>query len=300
MNITGHRLRDAEYVKAHASGGSMVPVLIILHDTAGRIEKGSSVNWFKSDDCHTSAHVVVERDGTVTQMVDFNKRAYHAGASEWQGVSNCNTFSIGIEIVNPGKLDKDGRAWFHKKTEAGFKGVKRAKTTAHGDGWWLDYTPEQIEAVTNLCKALVGRYPEIKDITTHWTVSPKRKIDTGPLFPLDAVRREVFTVRGEDAVAEVASVQPAIQKPVTQMTQSSRTVFGALSGILVTVGAFFKDSVAVIVEAAGQIELLSPAMKVASALGFTTERTLFAMGIASLALVLYAKLDDTIKGRVVK
>jgi N-acetylmuramoyl-L-alanine amidase len=295
MNITGHRLRDAEYIKAHASGGAMVPTLIILHDTAGRVEKGSSVNWFKSEDCSTSAHVVIERDGTVTQMVDFNKRAFHAGASEWQGVSNCNAFSIGIEIVNPGKLDKDGRAWFHKKTEAGFTGVKRAKTAAHGDGWWLDYTPEQIEAVTNLCKALIARYPEIQDITTHWTVSPKRKIDTGPLFPLDAVRQEVFTVRGVEP--EIASVQPAIQKPVIQAVQSSRTVFGTL---IATIGATLAAAKEVVTEAASQIVSLAPAKEVLGGFGLTATRIAFIVTAAGLAYALYARLDDAHKGRNVK
>jgi N-acetylmuramoyl-L-alanine amidase len=212
MKIAGHRLCDCEFAPAHASGGAMVPTLIILHDTAGRTENGSSVNWFKSEDCATSAHAVVERDGAITQMVDFNRRAFHAGASEWKGVTNCNAFSIGIEIVNPGKLDNAGRAWFHKKTEAGFAGARRVKTVAHGDGWWLDYTPEQIEAVTNLCKALVARYPEIEDITTHWTVSPKRKIDTCPLFPLDALRRDVFAARGEGAVAHVEPAEPDVQQ----------------------------------------------------------------------------------------
>lgn len=276
----------------------MVPTLIILHDTAGRIEKWSSVNWFKSDDCATSAHAVVERDGTITQMVDFNKRAFHAGASEWNGVANCNAFSIGIEIVNPGKLDKDGHAWFHKKTDVGFTGIKRAKTTAHGDGWWLNYTPEQIQAVTNLCKALVARYPQIDDITTHWVVSPRRKIDTGPLFPLDAVRRAVFAARGKEA--EVASVQPAIVKPVAVTVQQSRTVFGALAGLLATVGAYFKDAIAIVVDAAGQIEILSPALKTAAALGITTERAMFAIGVAAVATVIFARLDDARKGANVK
>lgn len=295
MKITGHRLRDCEYVPAHASGGAMAPKIIILHDTAGRVEKGSSVNWFKSEDCSTSAHVVVERDGSVVQMVDFNKRAFHAGASEWKGFDNCNAFSIGIEIVNPGKLDKDGRAWFHKKTEKGFTGTKRAKTVAHGDGWWLDYTPEQIEAVTNLCKALVARYPEIEDITTHWAVSPKRKIDTCPLFPLDDVRLEVFTVRGVEP--EVVSVQPAIQKPVVQAVQSSRTVFGTL---VAGIGAILAAGKEFVAEAASQIGVLAPLREILSGIGMTGAKIALTVTIAGCLYALYAKFDDTIKGWVVK
>ena len=298
MKIVGHRLRDCAYVPANASGGEMAPTLIILHDTAGRVEKGSSVNWFKSPDCPTSAHVVVERDGTTTQLVDFNKKAWHAGASEWNGKANCNAFAIGIEIVNPGLLDKDGRAWFHKKAEKGFAGIKRAKTAMHGDGWWLDYTPEQLEAVTNLCKALVARYPAIEDITTHWHVSPRRKIDTGPLFPLDTVRQEVFTVRGIEP--EIASIEPVIVKPVQATVQGSRTVFGALAAVGASVAGFFKDAIEVVLGAAKEMEILAPASKVASALGLTVANVTFSIAIVALGLVLYARIDDAAKGKNVK
>jgi GH25 family lysozyme M1 (1,4-beta-N-acetylmuramidase) len=110
----------------------------------------------------------------------------------------------------------------------------------------------------------------------------------------------VKSVALEPVVAEIPA--PAVNSTVKQVSdlKGSRTVFGATGGLLAVVGAFFKDAIGVVMEAANQIELLSPAMKVASALGITTERTLFAIGIASLALALYAKLDDTAKGRVLK
>lgn len=295
MKIAAHRLRDAAYVRAHASGGDMIPTLIIIHDTAGRLDKFSSVNWFKSEECTTSAHVVVELDGTITQMVDFNKRAWHAGASEWNGKSNCNTFSIGIEIVNPGKLDKDGRAWFHKKTEKGFTGIKRAKTTAHGDGWWLDYTPEQLAAVTALCKELVTCYPSIDEIVTHWMVSPKRKIDTGPLFPLDVVRQEVFTVDGIEA--DVASVQPAIVKPVQAALQNSRTIFRALAAAVGFIVYVFNETVSIALAAVAQFEALQPVTKLLTAFGISVAGVALVLAFTSLGGVVLARLSDAAKGR---
>lgn len=45
-----------------------------------------------------SAHVFIDRQGTVTQFVPFSRRAWHAGASCFAGRSNCNDFSIGIEL----------------------------------------------------------------------------------------------------------------------------------------------------------------------------------------------------------
>jgi N-acetylmuramoyl-L-alanine amidase len=295
MKIAGHRLSDAPFKQATSFGGEMTPTLVVVHDTAGRVEKGSSVSWFTSPDCNTSAHVVIERDGSITQLVPFNRKAWHAGASEWNGRSGCNNFSIGIEIVNPGKLDKDGRAWFHKKTESGFTGIKRAKTAAHGDGWWLDYTPEQLAAVTALCKELVARYPSITDIVAHWQVSPNRKIDTGPLFPLDTLREEVFTVDGIEP--EIAFVQPEIVKPVASTVQGSRTIFGALAAFGASVAGFFKDAIEVVLEAAKEMEILAPASKVASALGLTVANVTFSIAIVALGLVLYARIDDAAKGK---
>jgi N-acetylmuramoyl-L-alanine amidase len=215
MKITAHKLEGVPFKPAHSSGGAMVPTLIVLHDTAGRLEKGSSVDWFASKDCNTSAHVVVELDGSITQMVAFNKKAFHAGASIWKGREFCNGFSIGIEIVNPGALDAKGKAWFGQR----FDGAEHRATKQHGDHHWLDYTPEQIEAVTALCRALADKY-EIEDIVAHWTISPGRKVDTNPLFPLDQLREAVF----QREVVAVSSAPESSSTPATEVTvESPRT-----------------------------------------------------------------------------
>lgn len=239
MQIKNGRLTGARFVKANASGGDLKPSLIICHDTAGRLDKGNTVNYFASKQCTVSAHVVVERDGTIVQMVPFNKRAWHAGQSEWKGKKLCNSFSIGIEIVNPGKLDANGRAWFHKKTEEGFKGIQQAKTKAHGDGWWLPYAPEQIKAVKELCRALVAEYPDVNDIATHWQVSPGRKVDTCPLFPLEDVEAFAFgTVE-----PEVLDVPPVAAKP-EEVTTKELAKVSRKAKWLVNVRRFF-DSITV-------------------------------------------------------
>lgn len=189
----------ASWVKANASGSRMTPEIIILHDTAGQLTPGSSVSWFASAECQTSAHLVIERDGRVTQMVPFDVKAFHAGESNWRGRRYCNSFAIGIEIVNPGLMTRKGdiaQAWFHK----GAAGIPISQcvemaTSEHGKGWWLPYTSEQIEAVTEICRALVVAYPTIVDITTHWQVSPGRKIDTGPQFPLEQIRAACLGAR---------------------------------------------------------------------------------------------------------
>jgi N-acetylmuramoyl-L-alanine amidase len=226
MKIVNHKLVGVPFRQANAFGGEMVPTLACLHDTAGRLEKGSSVAWFCSKDCNTSAHVVIERDGSITQQVPFNRKAWHAGASSYQGKLHCNNFSIGIEIVNPGKLTKDGdkaKAWFGQSWPT--SQLEYKVTDEHGVGWWMDYTPEQIAAVTELCKALAAAYP-ISDITTHWAITPGRKVDTNPLFPLERVKREVF--------AAATSDEPLI-KPDPGPLKGSRIVATSSAGETVAV-----------------------------------------------------------------
>lgn len=233
--------KSARWIKANASGGAMTPRFLVVHDTAGRLDKFSSVDWFASPKCGTSAHFVVERDGTITQMVPTNRKAFHAGQSSWKGISGLNSCSVGIEIVNPGKLDEHGVAWFGqtaKPTEIVFKG-----TPHHGNGWWLPYTNEQIEAVKTICRAVVEEYPDCNEILTHWEIAPKRKIDTGPLFPLREVRKAVFDpTPGEIELAPPAVPPPPVQPPpptVVAEAARSKSVWLLLSVAMGKVGDFF-------------------------------------------------------------
>ena len=168
-----------------------------MHDTAGRLDKGQTVNWFQQPQARASAHLTVERDGSVTQQVALDRRAWHAGKSHYRGEGNVNAFAFGIEMVNLGKCAKlrDGRmqAWFKASYRDGVDGLKFAfaSSKAHGKGWWLDYTQAQIRAVTALCLMLVDKY-DLSFIAGHWEISPGRKIDPNPLFPLEKLRSTLF------------------------------------------------------------------------------------------------------------
>jgi N-acetyl-anhydromuramyl-L-alanine amidase AmpD len=209
--------KKAPFVKAHAFGDRFHPTMIVLHDTADRPVPVDTVRWFASKACTVSAHVVIERDGSITQMVPFDCKAFHAGKSTWNGKANCNGYAIGIEIDNPGKLDKSGRAYFHKDKKGrpiapGFSldQLQQVKTKEHGDGLWMPYTPEQIAAVAEFCRALVARYPTIKEIVTHYLISPGRKVDVNPLFPLDEVRQSVFATKGRSEKWKKAAYPPLV------------------------------------------------------------------------------------------
>jgi N-acetyl-anhydromuramyl-L-alanine amidase AmpD len=109
-----------------------------------------------------SYHDDVERDGTVFSLVPTERRAWHAGASEFGGVPGCNDYAIGLCLSNR----NDGEE---------------------------PYTALQYQVGAVLCAGYMRRYPAITldRITTHAIVSPGRKTDPGPRFDLAAFRKRV-------------------------------------------------------------------------------------------------------------
>ena len=190
-------IEGARQVPTVHVGGQITPDIVVLHDTAGRLKKGSSVAYLAANPAKVSAHFVIELDGEVVQLAPINRRTSHAGRSNYHGRPHCNGFSIGIEIVNPGRLEGDGTggatAWFGRRFDVNKQRLRRVDTKAHGDGfWWMPYTEAQIAAVIALCGELVEACPDIHDIVPHWYISPGRKTDTNPLFPLEHVKSRVF------------------------------------------------------------------------------------------------------------
>ena len=203
MKIRNHKLEGVEFQQARWIGGTITPEIVILHDTAGPLAKGSSAAYLRDNDAKVSVHFVVEADGTIVQQVPANRRANHAGKSSYHGKSDCNGFAIGIEIVNPGRMvwvdarQHLARAWFGATFEAG---VQEITTPEHGRGVWLGYSTAQIAAVLELLEVLFRDIKTLKDITTHWYVSPGRKTDPNPLFPLEEIRAKVL---GRDDPADI-------------------------------------------------------------------------------------------------
>jgi N-acetylmuramoyl-L-alanine amidase len=106
-----------------------------------------------------SAHYVVDLNGDIYPLVGEDKRAWHAGKSFWQGRTDINACSIGIEIVNPG----------HE----------------HG---YENFPGRQTEALIKLCTDVCTRHPIKKDFfLAHSDVAPERKQDPGEKFPWDAL-----------------------------------------------------------------------------------------------------------------
>ena len=107
-----------------------------------------------------SSHVFVTRDGSLTQYVPFDSRAWHAGNSYWRGRSNCNDFSVGIELEG---TDEE------------------------------PYEARQYAALADLVAALQHAYPSLAEgwIAGHSDIAPGRKTDPGPAFDWRRLERAV-------------------------------------------------------------------------------------------------------------
>jgi N-acetylmuramoyl-L-alanine amidase len=90
MKIINHRLhRDDGTPYAFRASPHTGPVIkprwLVMHYTASANASGA-ISWFEDPQSKVSAHIVIAKDGTITQCVPFNRRANHAGKSSWKGV----------------------------------------------------------------------------------------------------------------------------------------------------------------------------------------------------------------------
>jgi N-acetylmuramoyl-L-alanine amidase len=166
---------------------------VVIHYTAGR-DAQSSANYLVRPDIKASAHLVVGRKGEIYQLVPFDTISWHAGTSSYMGRSGYNKFSIGIELDNAGVLTKTGgeySAWFGKKylPNEVMQAVHRNETSAR---YWHIYTQEQMEACEEICRLLIENY-QLKHVLGHEEISPGRKQDPGPAFPLDKLRDKLLS-----------------------------------------------------------------------------------------------------------
>ena len=140
--------------------------LLVIHNISvppGQFEGDAIIELFQNTlDCRlpiyqhlqglrVSAHVVIRRSGLIIQCVGFDERAWHAGVSSFEGVTDCNDYSIGIELEGT-------------DTQA--------------------FTDAQYASLQAVTRAIQARYPLITlaRITGHEHIAPGRKTDPGPHF----------------------------------------------------------------------------------------------------------------------
>lgn len=198
MKIRNHRLEGdgVEYRGSPNQGGPYAERAldtIIIHYTAGANAE-SAIRTLSDTERKVSAHLVVGRDGAVTQLVPLDTVAWHAGQSRWGEREGFNQYSIGIEIDNAGQLEeRDGRfvSWFGREypEEEVVWGVHRNQTQSTP---WHKFTEVQVQVVEEICRLLVAEYG-VRHILGHEEIAPQRKIDPGPGFPLDELRARLLS-----------------------------------------------------------------------------------------------------------
>lgn len=172
---------------------------LVMHYTAVTKAAGS-VSWFLDKNAQASAHLLIDRDGSVTQFAPFDTITWHAGKSQWNGLSGLNQYAIGIELVNGGRLKKIDNQFvcpvdqkIVNNNDVIFARHKNEQETTY----WQNYTTQQLEAAIEIAALLVRTY-KLKDVIGHEDIAPFRKSDPGPAFPMPSFRARAMGRKDEN------------------------------------------------------------------------------------------------------
>lgn len=178
--------QEVEFIDSPNIGGVIIPQYVIEHFT-GATTSASTKSWFKVKKSKVSAHLLIDRDGKVTQFVRFNLKAWHAGESSWGTLKGLNSHSIGIELVNVGRVTKVGDKFFFGKIEIpADQVIKRRHKNESVESYWQTYTEAQLRACKEITNLLVLTY-NLKGVLGHDDIAPGRKADPGPAFPMEGL-----------------------------------------------------------------------------------------------------------------
>lgn len=230
MQIRDHRLVGVTYDPAATIGKEIDPIFIVNHFTSGYSAAGA-ISTFKKG--VVAAHLVIERDGTITQMVPFNRRANHAGPSTWMGYDMLNNYSIGIELVNLGGATVNGNGMLVdeygklvKNREEWIEGYQ--KNAGPSVKFWQIYPEAQIAALEEVTKAILATY-DIKDITGHEFIDTRGwKSDPGPAFPWPRIRA-LFRPSQQDDKPHPLTGSTGITTTGVNLRGGAGTSFGILA-----------------------------------------------------------------------
>jgi N-acetylmuramoyl-L-alanine amidase len=169
---------------------------LILHYT-GMPSAAAALDRLCDPGAKVSAHYVIDEDGSIVQLVPEERRAWHAGVSNWQGRARLNDCSIGIELVNP------GHEWGYRP-----------------------FTEAQYDACIALCRAILTRWPiPTNRVLAHSDVAPARKQDPGELFDwprLAAAGIGLWPPQGAGVTRAVSQVQSDLARLGYELAPSGR------------------------------------------------------------------------------
>lgn len=144
--------------------------MLVLHYT-GMPSGAEALARLRDTASKVSAHYLIDDDGTIHGLVAEDRRAWHAGVGFWRGVTDINSASIGIELVNP------GHEWGYRPFPAA-----------------------QIEALVELLHDIMQRHDiPPRNIIGHSDLAPTRKQDPGELFPWKYLADKGFGLWPDDS-----------------------------------------------------------------------------------------------------
>lgn len=173
--------------------GGARPDILLLHYT-GMLSGTKAIAWLADPQSRVSCHYVVDEDGSITQMVAEEMRAWHAGAGTWEGRGDVNSRSIGVEIHNPGH-----------------------------DLGYPDYPAAQMQAVTALCRDIIERRGiRAHRVLAHSDIAPDRKKDPGEKFDWAGLAASGVGHWVEPALLEVGAAAPCVEPDFEMIAHAQR------------------------------------------------------------------------------
>ncbi len=173
-NVTGYHPTKKTYHEA-VNIDNRLPTYVILHHTG--CDYDTAFMLLATNKGKVSVHYLVDKDGTILQLVDEKKRAWHAGVSSWVGMTGLNNVSIGIEIVNNG----------HEP-----------------------FPDRQMDSVMVLLSDLKARYKfPARNFIGHMDIAPGRKVDPSAYFPWKRLAGEGYGLWYDEAEARRMSTDSA-------------------------------------------------------------------------------------------
>jgi N-acetylmuramoyl-L-alanine amidase len=178
---------------------------IVLHYDGSPRDDGG-VLWMQAPASKVSAHLHIDRKGRRTQLVPFDRAAWHAGVSSWtykgEQTEDANRFTIGIELANLGRVDeRKAKGWEYEvggvrfpypedRLHSPVRSVLEYDDGQAIDGWWEGWPSMLIYALSGTVQELRDAFGPLPLIGHEEIAMPLgRKMDPGGAFPWTAFER---------------------------------------------------------------------------------------------------------------
>ena len=157
--------------------GGAVPRLIVLHYSA-LPDLATARAWLCDPAKEVSAHWLLAEDGRAEALVPESRRAWHAGAGAWGGITDVNSASIGIEMQNPGDRP---------------------------------YPEAQMAGLERLLRGIQQRWSiPPAGVIAHSDLAPTRKRDPGPRFDWRRLALQGLSIWPDSPGDPDAPLQPSL------------------------------------------------------------------------------------------